>query len=204
MTAIVDLEIGGEPLERSRVELVVTAFFCDELPLRGGVGRADWRMCGLISDQILAGRMKGDVGEALLVPTSGRMRARRVMVLGLGDRGNYRLAEIRDGVRDAVERSIGLGVTSLAMSPLGLAGEDFARCAAAMIEGIEVGFGSCERSLRIRFVLPDSELALAARTINEVIGPRSGANLRFVNKISPPSQATSTQNRAAVHPPSPR
>jgi hypothetical protein len=204
MSAMVDLEMAGERLERSRVELVVTAFFRDELPLRGGVGRADWRMCGLISDQILAGRMAGDWGEALLVPTSGRMRAARVMVLGLGKRGNYRLPEVHDAVRDAVERAIALGVSSLAMSPLGLAGEDFSRCAEAMVRGIEEGFASCERSLRIRFVLPDSELARSARALEEAIGPRGAANLRFSNKNSHAPQASSTQNRDAALPPSPR
>ncbi len=204
MTAMVDLEIVGELLERSRVDLVVTGFFQDELPLRGGVGRADWRMCGLISDQILAGRLRGEVGEALLVPTSGRLSARRVMVLGLGERGNYRLSDVRDSVRNAVERAIALGVASMAMSPLGLAGDDFARCAGVTVEGIEQGFGACEHSLRIRFVLPDCELQRSTRALQEAIGPRSAPNLRFVRQIPQAAESFTDQNRAASFPPSPR
>jgi hypothetical protein len=204
LTAIVDLEISGEPLERSRVDLVVTGFFRGELPLRGGVGRADWRMCGLISDQILAGRMKGDVEEALLVPTSGRLLARRVMVLGLGERGNYHLPEVRDAVRNAVDRGIALGAPSIAMSPLGLAGDDFARCAGATIEGIAEGFGACERSLRIRITLPEREIPLAARALDEAIATRTPSNFRFVTKIAQTPQPLPNQNRAALQSLTPR
>lgn len=204
MTAIVDLEIAGELLERSRVDLVVTGFFCGELPLRGGVGRADWRLCGQISDQILAGRMRGDVEEALLVPSSGRLLARRVMVLGLGERDAYHLPEVREAVRNAVDRGVALGVASIAMSPLGLEGDDLARCAGATIEGISEGFGACDRSLRIRFTLPEREIPLAARALDEAIATQSGWNCRFVTKIAQASQAPANQNRAALHPVTPR
>ena len=84
MTGILDLELGDEPLERSKVDLVVAGIFIDELPLRGGAGRVDWRLCGLVSDQILAGRIRGARGEALLIPSTGQLRSNRVMVLGLG------------------------------------------------------------------------------------------------------------------------
>ena len=204
MSALVDLEIAGELLERSRVDLVVTGFFRDELPLRGGVGRADWRMCGLISDQILAGRLKGDFGEALLVPSSGRLRARRVMVLGLGERGRYRLPEVRDAIRDAVERGLALDVRSIGMSPLGLGGEDFSRCAEAIAGGIADGFGRCERSLRIRFVLPESEVAIAGRSLAEAIRSLQATNLSFPNKIAAASKSSETPKRPAIQPPSPR
>ena len=88
MTGILDLELGSESLEKSAVDLAVVGIFSDEFPLRGGAGRVDWRLCGLVSDQLLAGRIRGSRGEALLIPSMGQLRARRVMVVGLGVASN--------------------------------------------------------------------------------------------------------------------
>ena len=68
----VQLEIGLEsrPLERVSADLVGAGFFCDDRPLRGGPGRLDWRLCGLISERMAAGELTGAAGE---VVSRGRM-----------------------------------------------------------------------------------------------------------------------------------
>ena len=81
LVAQVDLErfeLATESFERVRVELGVAGFFENEIPLRGGAGRVDWRLCGLISEQLAAGRLSGRLGEALLIPAERRFRADRV------------------------------------------------------------------------------------------------------------------------------
>ena len=94
MNGMLDFELGAESLERSKVDLVVAGFFVDQQPLRGGAGRVDWRLCGLVSEQILAERIHGKRGEAILIPSSGQMRANHVMLVGLGVRSKYKLTGV--------------------------------------------------------------------------------------------------------------
>ncbi len=169
MSSMLELELGAESLERSKVDLAVAGVFSDQLPLRGGAGRVDWRLCGLVSDQILAGRFSGARGEALLVPTSGQLRANRVMAVGLGARSDYRLAEVTGSVQEAVSRAVALGSPSLGMAPLGLAGDEFPRCAEAIVAGAVAGFADSPHSMRLRVVLPAEEINRAALAIEAAL-----------------------------------
>lgn len=56
-----------------------------ERPLRGLPGFADWRLCGALSRVIRAGHFEGKLGEALLLPSSGRLPAPRVFCFGVGE-----------------------------------------------------------------------------------------------------------------------
>jgi hypothetical protein len=54
-----------------------------ERPLQYLAGFADWRLCGLISRTIRDGRYDPDTGEALLVPSGGRIAVPRIFCFGL-------------------------------------------------------------------------------------------------------------------------
>jgi hypothetical protein len=54
-----------------------------ERPLQGLAGLVDWRLCGALTRALLGGLYAGAPGEALLVPTGGRLPAARVVALGL-------------------------------------------------------------------------------------------------------------------------
>jgi len=58
-------------------------FVGPERPLQGLAGFADWRLCGLISRAIRDGRYEPDTGEALLLPSGGRIAAPRIFCFGL-------------------------------------------------------------------------------------------------------------------------
>ncbi len=58
-------------------------FVGPERPLQGLAGFADWRLCGLISRAIRDGSYGPDTGEALLLPSGGRIAAPRVFCFGL-------------------------------------------------------------------------------------------------------------------------
>lgn len=202
MSGILDLELGAETLERSVVDLAVAGIFSDEFPLRGGAGRVDWRLCGLISDQILKGRICGDRGEAVLIPSTGQLRANRVMVLGLGARSRYRLELISESVQQAVSRAAALASPSLAMAPLGIADDDFPRCAEAIVAGAIEGFGDAIASLRLRIVLPAAELNRSAQAIAACLGARAAPKLRFQRKSArvSSSQASPSNSRQPAAP----
>ena len=58
-------------------------FVGPERPLQGLAGFADWRLCGLISRAIRDGSYGPDAGEALLLPSGGRIAVPRVFCFGL-------------------------------------------------------------------------------------------------------------------------
>lgn len=180
-------ELATESFERVRVELGVAGFFEDELPLRGGAGRVDWRLCGLISEQLAAGRMRGELGEALLIPTELRFRAGRVMLLGFGSREAYRLPQVEATARDALQRAVGLGVTSLALAPLGVEPDDFPRCAASFARGALAGLAEAERPMRLSLVLPEKDRSACSAALSEAIRRLDRPELSFPQRIDPRS-----------------
>jgi len=118
---ILEFERGAEPIDRAVVDLVVAGFFADDRPIRGAAGRVDWRLCGLISQQLESERLRGESGDAILLATFGRLEAPRVLALGLGERVQFDRDDVRGHVRDAVTRTAQLGVSSIALAPLDLA-----------------------------------------------------------------------------------
>ena len=73
-----------DPLPVDTVCLFVTE---DERPLGGAAGFVDWRLCGQLSRLLVDGFFRGTRGESLLLPSSGRIGAPRLVVLGLGPGG---------------------------------------------------------------------------------------------------------------------
>ena len=116
MTLLLELELGTEAVDRAKVDLVVAGFFADELPPRGPAGRVDWRLCGLISRQLAAERLRGDPGDAVLLATFDRLAAPHVLALGLGARAHFGLDDTRSHIQDAVSRAGRLGAESIALA----------------------------------------------------------------------------------------
>ncbi|MEI7704245.1 MAG: M17 family peptidase N-terminal domain-containing protein [Deltaproteobacteria bacterium] len=63
----------------------LAAFVGSERPLVGLPALLDWRLAGAVSRSILDGTVTPEHGEALLLPTGGRLLAGRVLVFGLSD-----------------------------------------------------------------------------------------------------------------------
>jgi hypothetical protein len=151
------------PIEKAPVDLVVVSFFESDRPLRGEAGRVDWRLCGMLSDLLTRGALRGTGGEAALIPTSGHLRAPRVLVLGLGSATGFGAMEVKSMARAAVRRCAGLRVRSVALAlpghwtgllPVG-------PCAAAVLRGTVVGVEETGIGLRMRLVVPEGWAARA-------------------------------------------
>ncbi len=151
------------PIEKAAVELVVATFFENDRPLRGEAGRVDWRLCGMLSDLLARGALRGSGGEAALIPTFGRLRAPRVLVLGLGSATGFGALEVKSMARAAVQRCAGLRVRSIALAlpghwtgllPVG-------PCAAAVLRGTVAGLQETGAALRMRLVVPEGSAARA-------------------------------------------
>lgn len=167
MSASLSIEIVCQPFERIAADLAVAGFFSDERPLRGPASRADWRLCGLVSDLIERKRLKGNLSEAVLVPTVDRLYAPRMLLLGLGRRSRFDLGSARRVTREAVTRALDLRADRVAVPPLGIAPDDFPRHAAVVMEGALEALGEAGREgarlcLRLGFEASQASSARAA------------------------------------------
>ncbi len=77
-------ELGLAALDALQVD-ALAVFVGPERPLQGFAGYADWRLCGAISRAIRAGHFAPETGEALLLPSGGRIGPARVFCFGLGE-----------------------------------------------------------------------------------------------------------------------
>jgi len=157
VNAGLDISLETRALERLQGDLLVAGFFSDDRPLRGGASRVDWRLCGLVSDLIRQGRMRGARGEALLVPAAGQLGAPRILMIGLGQRHRFRMVAAQEMMRDVVERALRMGVGSLLVSPLGIPGDDFSRHAEAVLAGALDALRAAPARLELRIAIRSSE-----------------------------------------------
>jgi hypothetical protein len=80
--AIEVAELGLSALDGLDVD-ALAVFVGPERPLQGFAGFADWRLCGAISRAIRTGLFQAGSGEALLLPSGGRVAPGRVFCFGL-------------------------------------------------------------------------------------------------------------------------
>lgn len=139
MSAALAVELDAGPIERVRADLAIVSFCTTDRPLRGAAGRADWRLCGRLSQLIAAGRVAGHAGEAVLLPGGGGLRAPLVLALGRGPGSALGPAAAAAFARDAVGRGLGLRAGSLALALPG--GEPAELALRPRLEAIVAGAG---------------------------------------------------------------
>ncbi len=83
-----------------------------ERPLPGLGGLVDWRLAGALTRALRAGLYGGAPGEALLLPTAGRLPVGRVVAIGLPSPDG--LADFARAARRACEVMVRAGATAFA------------------------------------------------------------------------------------------
>jgi hypothetical protein len=84
--------------EEATVELCACSIWSDERPARGFAGLIDWQLGGRLSALLKAGFVRGERGEALLVPGKPHVPFEKVLVVGLGRRGAFDDDAFRDAI----------------------------------------------------------------------------------------------------------
>jgi hypothetical protein len=102
-------------LDQLKTETLCLPLFADERPLQGAPGLIDWRLCGRISELLVSGKMRGDLGEAVLMPARPRLTPERLLWVGTGAKAELDEARFRGFVRDLMERLVRLRVRSAAL-----------------------------------------------------------------------------------------
>jgi hypothetical protein len=77
-------ELGLSALDAVDVD-ALAVLVGPERPLQGLAGFADWRLCGALSRAIRAGAYLPETGEALLLPSGGRLPMPRVFCFGIAE-----------------------------------------------------------------------------------------------------------------------
>lgn len=93
-------------LDEARAELCACSVFADERPFRGVAGLLDWRLAGALSVLAKQGFVTGRGGEVLMIPGRPRLPFDKVILFGLGPRGEFG----EDGYRawvDVLARTLG-------------------------------------------------------------------------------------------------
>jgi hypothetical protein len=85
--------------DEASVELCACSVWSDQRPARGFAGLVDWQLDGRLSAMQRVGFLRGDRGEALLVPGKPHLPFEKVLVLGLGRQADFD----DDAFRAAVE-----------------------------------------------------------------------------------------------------
>jgi hypothetical protein len=124
-------------------------FVGPDRPLQGFAGYADWRLCGAISRAIRAGTFDGADGEALLLPSAGRIPAQRVLCFGLS-RTPVTPERFLGASRVACEALARAGSEAFAIAPPPIEGGDMALAARLWLEAALV------RPVRRQVLLGDS------------------------------------------------
>ncbi len=169
MSALLAIEVDPRPIERVAAELAVVSHFESDRPLRGAAGRADWRLCGLLSELIGAQRLAGRRGEVALTPTYGRMKSDRVLLLGLGSRDDFDAAQLQAATQAMVRRVLALGAASMALPAPGEVDRSLPlhQCADAILGGTLAALADRPAELQLRWVAAEN---FAARVVEALEG----------------------------------
>lgn len=82
---IMQITISTSPIDKIASRNLALGLFSDERPPRGAGGLIDWRLNGLISREIIRGRITGGFQEACVLFYPERIKAEAILFYGLGD-----------------------------------------------------------------------------------------------------------------------
>jgi hypothetical protein len=111
-----DVIISKDPIDLQESDLLITALFEDERPLRGTAGWIDWRLNGMLSCFLTESRLTGEEREKILIPSQGRILPGLILIFGLGKLKEYSYLSIRKKVPFIVETLKNLKISRLCLS----------------------------------------------------------------------------------------
>lgn len=114
-----------EELDQFDGDLVIAVVGADERPLQASNSWLDWRLYGALNDLLVRGLFRGELGEKCLLPTYGKFKFDRLILLGGGnlsdqdalptfEHGQIRWNQISDHIEKTIRslkvRKIGLSL----------------------------------------------------------------------------------------------
>ena len=124
----------------------------DERPLRGDAGRVDWRLCGLISEQLRSGYVSGQLGEAALLPGAKPLSPARILLVGAGAPSRGSRPVLRTMRSAATKLVMMRSPAALLACPGSL---DFCEEAVPLLRGLVHGLAETQTEGGLHLILPD-------------------------------------------------
>src|SRR4051812_46384351 len=113
------VSVTGGPLASVEADALVVSVYAEEAKLRDAVAKLDRAMGGQLADVLAAERFQGKPAQVTHVHTSGRLPARRLVVVGLGKRADLTLETVRRAAAAGLRRARDLGAKIVAIETLG-------------------------------------------------------------------------------------
>jgi hypothetical protein len=191
MAAVV-VEIEDPPLERVVADLAVVGVSPDDRPLTGSAGRADWRLSGRLWQLVASQTWNPEFGQAALLSAAGSLRARLLLVVGLGPRSELGIESWWKLGQDVARRATDLGANRAVMGVSADAANLGPEGTAALFSGSAVVAAGRRRDLALVMAGEGSRSRLADLHTLSIEGLPAGAELRLPERaraqVDPPSR----------------
>jgi leucyl aminopeptidase len=132
-----DIRIEQGAIESSAADTIIVNLFEGVTAPGGATGAMDKALGGAITDLIAGGDLKGKVGEVAVLYPRGAIKARRVLIVGLGPAKTFDLEGGRRAAAAAIKRARDLNARHVATIAhgAGIGGQEATAAAQATIEG---------------------------------------------------------------------
>jgi hypothetical protein len=107
----------SDPLEEIGADILMLFHLEDEPAPRGRLGQVDWILCGAVSRLRARGKFAGERGATALLSPNGKLKAEKVLVVGLGPQADLSLVALYRLSYQAAQTILHLGCTRVALEP---------------------------------------------------------------------------------------
>jgi leucyl aminopeptidase len=114
-----NVTVSGEPLAAVAADAIVVGVYADDKKLREPAARVNAAGGGALAAVLAAEKFQGKVGHVTHLHSNGGLRARRVVVVGLGKRAETTPETLRRAAAAGLRRARDLGARSVAIEVLG-------------------------------------------------------------------------------------
>ncbi|HWT82402.1 MAG TPA: M17 family peptidase N-terminal domain-containing protein [Candidatus Acidoferrum sp.] len=108
---------SDQPIQDIEADILLLFHLQDELAPRGRLGQVDWILCGAVSRLRARGKFAGERGASALLVPNGKLKATRILVIGLGRQADLTVVSLYRSAYQAAQAILNLRCTHLAMEP---------------------------------------------------------------------------------------
>ncbi|MNX63811.1 Cytosol aminopeptidase [compost metagenome] len=133
------IKTGAPAAEKG--ELIAIALFEGESKLGADAQAVDKALGGIVADVLKSGDFAGKLNQTMMIPTGGKLGAKRLLLVGLGKPADLTVDRVRQAAGKATVAARDLGIKTFSTAVFGLDAEDIDAhaTARAFVEGMLLG-----------------------------------------------------------------
>ncbi len=183
MKDIVKVQVTAKKgeLDKCETDLLCVGLFNEPKGLDKTLKQLDAKLDGAITKVMELGDFEGKAGSSSLIYTNGQITAKRILLIGLGDKKKVKLNCIRSAAASAANKAVSMKVEKIALALTTGKKFDFVKSGQVMAEGVHFG------AYRYDEFMTDEEDSRSTSISVQLIGPDAAA----VKKLSKGADAGS-------------